>query len=119
MNTLREALHEYLTMRRSLGFRLHRVAPRLLDFVTFMEQRRASYITVPLARCDSRSEKNDAKIREGKISDCRRSNGNAPSEARFGVLRIGILCRPRARVRRQASAWGRCGRGDLRGRRVI
>ncbi len=49
MNTLRQALDEYLSMRRSLGFRLRRVAPRLLDFVTFMEQRRARYITVPLA----------------------------------------------------------------------
>jgi hypothetical protein len=38
MNTLSQALREYLTMRRSLGFRLRRVAPRLLDFVTFMEQ---------------------------------------------------------------------------------
>ena len=49
MNTLRQDLREYLTMRRSLGFRLRRVAPRLLDFVTFMEQQQAAYITVPLA----------------------------------------------------------------------
>jgi integrase/recombinase XerD len=49
MNTLRQALHEYLAMRRSLGFRLKRVTPRLLDFVAFMEQQRAPYITVPMA----------------------------------------------------------------------
>lgn len=49
MNTLRQAMHEYLAMRRSLGFRLRRVAPRLFDFVAFMEQQHASYITVPLA----------------------------------------------------------------------
>ena len=49
MNTLRRAAQEYLAMRRSLGFKLFRVAPRLLDFVTFMEQQHASYITVPLA----------------------------------------------------------------------
>lgn len=49
MNTLRQAVQEYLAMRRSLGFKLRRVAPRLLDFVTFMEQQHASYITVPLA----------------------------------------------------------------------
>jgi integrase/recombinase XerD len=49
MNTLRQALLEYLAMRRSLGFRLKRVAPRLLDFVAFMEQQHAQYITVPLA----------------------------------------------------------------------
>jgi hypothetical protein len=49
MNTLREDVHEYLALRRGLGFRLRRVAPRLLDFVTFMEEQQASYITVPLA----------------------------------------------------------------------
>jgi integrase/recombinase XerD len=49
MNTLRQALREYLAMRRSLGFKLRRVAPRLLGFVTFMERQHASYITVPLA----------------------------------------------------------------------
>jgi len=49
MNTLRQAVHEYLAMRRSLGFQLRRVAPRLLDFVTFMERQKVSYITVPLA----------------------------------------------------------------------
>ena len=49
MNTLRQAAQEYLAMRRSLGFKLRRVAPRLLDFVSFMEQQHASYITVPLA----------------------------------------------------------------------
>jgi len=41
MNTLRQAAHEYLAMRRSLGFKLRRVAPRLIDFVTFMEQQQA------------------------------------------------------------------------------
>jgi integrase/recombinase XerD len=50
MNTLRQALHEYLTMRRSLGFRLRRVAPRLLDFVAFMERQRAPYITVVMTQ---------------------------------------------------------------------
>lgn len=36
-------------MRRALGFKLRGTGKRLLEFVTFMEQRRASYITVPLA----------------------------------------------------------------------
>jgi integrase/recombinase XerD len=49
MNTLREAVQEYLTMRRALGFKLREAGTRLLDFVTFMEQRRASYITHQLA----------------------------------------------------------------------
>jgi integrase/recombinase XerD len=49
MNTLREAIHEYLSMRRALGFKLREAGARLLDFVTFMEQHRAPYITQQLA----------------------------------------------------------------------
>ncbi len=49
MTTLREAVHDYLTLRRSLGFKLHDAGKLLLAFVTFMEQRRASYITPRLA----------------------------------------------------------------------
>jgi len=49
MNTLREAAHEYLSMRRALGFKLHEAGARLLDFVTFMEQHRAAFITHQLA----------------------------------------------------------------------
>ena len=49
MNTLREAVHDYLTLRRSLGFKLHKAGKLLPAFVTFMEQQRASYITPQLA----------------------------------------------------------------------
>jgi integrase/recombinase XerD len=49
MNTLRQAAQEYLTMRRSLGYKLQEAGKGLLAFVTFMEQRRASYITQSLA----------------------------------------------------------------------
>jgi integrase len=49
MNTLRQAVQEYLSMRRDLGFKLHDAGKGLLDFVAFMQQRRASYITQALA----------------------------------------------------------------------
>ena len=49
MNTLRQAVQEYLSMRRDLGFSLREAGKGLLDFVTFMEQHRASYITQALA----------------------------------------------------------------------
>ncbi len=49
MNTLRQAAQEYLIMRRSLGYKLEAAGKSLLAFVTFMEQRRASYITQSLA----------------------------------------------------------------------
>ena len=49
MNTLGEAVQEYLSMRRSLGFKLREDGFRLFDFVAFMERRKASYITHELA----------------------------------------------------------------------
>jgi len=49
MNTLRQAVQEYLSLRRELGFKLKDAGKELLDFVTFMEQHRASYITQALA----------------------------------------------------------------------
>ncbi|MEK7301792.1 MAG: integrase, partial [Pseudomonadota bacterium] len=49
MNTLRQALKEYLSLRRSLGFKLREAGKGLPDFVTFIEQHRASYITQALA----------------------------------------------------------------------
>ena len=49
MNTLRQAVDEYLSMRRNLGFQLREAGKALLDFITFMEQQRAPYITEALA----------------------------------------------------------------------
>ena len=49
MTTLRKAVDEYLKMRRSLGFQLREAGVGLLDFVTFMQQHRASFITQQLA----------------------------------------------------------------------
>jgi integrase/recombinase XerD len=49
MTTLRQAVQEYVHMRRDLGFKLHEAGKRLLDFITFMEHHRASYITQALA----------------------------------------------------------------------
>ena len=49
MNTLRQAVQEYLSMRRNLGFQLRETGKGLCDFATFMEQHRASYITQSLA----------------------------------------------------------------------
>src|SRR5213594_2742657 len=49
MNTLREAVQEYLDLRRSLGFKLRSAGAALPKFVTFMETHRALYITQNLA----------------------------------------------------------------------
>ncbi len=49
MNTLREAVRDYLALRRALGFKLRIAGPRLLDFVAFLEREGASSITNELA----------------------------------------------------------------------
>lgn len=49
MNTLREALQEYLALRRSMGFKMRDDGLALARFVSFMEERRAETITVRLA----------------------------------------------------------------------
>ena len=38
MTTLRQAVHEYLSMRRDLGFKLREAGKQLAHFVTFMER---------------------------------------------------------------------------------
>ena len=37
MNRIRQAVHDYLNLRRSLGFKLKEPGGALLDFATFME----------------------------------------------------------------------------------
>ncbi len=49
MNTLREAVRDYLNMRRSLGFKLHETGKLLPAFVKFLEEHRSSSITTRLA----------------------------------------------------------------------
>ena len=46
MNTLRQAVEEYLSLRRGLGFKLQHAGKDLLDFVTFMEQHRINLLTL-------------------------------------------------------------------------
>ena len=58
MNTLRQAVDEYLCLRRGLGFKLREAGMGLRDFVTFMERERASYITHALALAWAQQPKN-------------------------------------------------------------
>lgn len=48
MSQLRDALGEYLVVRRSLGFHLNSQARILRGFVAFAERQDAAYITIPL-----------------------------------------------------------------------
>ena len=49
MNPLRKALHDYLALRRSLGFKLCKSGGYLRHFVDFLERKRACHITTALA----------------------------------------------------------------------
>jgi len=49
MNTLREALPEYLQLRRSLGFKLEDAGAQLPRFIAFVEEHGSTHITTALA----------------------------------------------------------------------
>jgi len=49
MRTLAKAVHDYVTLRRALGFKMVEVSHRLDDFVRFARRERASRVTVDLA----------------------------------------------------------------------
>ena len=49
MSTIREAIIDYIDMRRSLGFKMNDARSGLLAFAAFMEERQAPSVTVELA----------------------------------------------------------------------
>jgi integrase/recombinase XerD len=49
MNAWREAVRDYLALRRGLGFKLKRTEVDLVDFARFLNRHGAGHITVPLA----------------------------------------------------------------------
>jgi integrase/recombinase XerD len=49
MSTLRQAVQDYIGMRRGLGFKLRETGRGLIDFVTFLEANDMPYITTELA----------------------------------------------------------------------
>ena len=49
MNSVRNAIEDYIALRRSLGFKLHGMATSLGKFASFLEQKEAPYITTALA----------------------------------------------------------------------
>jgi integrase/recombinase XerD len=49
MNTLREALRDYLALRRGIGYKMHDAGLVLPRFVSFLEERQAKHITARFA----------------------------------------------------------------------
>ena len=50
MKTLRNAVEEYITMRRGLGYKLKYESKALSDFVYFLEQEGSNHITIWLKK---------------------------------------------------------------------
>lgn len=48
MSALRQAVQDYIEMRRGLGFKLRETERGLVDFVTFLEAKDTPYITTEL-----------------------------------------------------------------------
>jgi hypothetical protein len=48
MKSLRNAIEDYIALRRSLGFKLHGMAASLGKFASFLDQKAAPYITTAL-----------------------------------------------------------------------
>ena len=73
MITLRQAVYEYLRMRRRLGFKLHEPEKGLLDFGRFLERQRAP-VLIQLLALTSRSgllERQNVTQDESKLADPR------------------------------------------------
>ena len=49
MKSVRNAIEDYIALRRSLGFKLRDTATCLAEFAAFLEQKEAPYITTALA----------------------------------------------------------------------
>lgn len=49
MRPLRQAIDDYIALRRSLGFKLRRMSEGLREFAVFLEQKAAPYVTTELA----------------------------------------------------------------------
>jgi hypothetical protein len=49
MTSLRQAVQDYLSLRRSLGFKLRCTGALLLKFAAFAEGRKTEYVTISLA----------------------------------------------------------------------
>lgn len=101
MNTLSEALTEYLLLRRSLGYKLQNVGQTLPGFITYLESHNADVITEELALAWAL----DTPKAHARTSSARRLSMTRVfaryrywSDPRTQVPRIGLLREPRTRA---------------------
>lgn len=101
MNTLRNAVDEYLEMRRALGYQLREAGVALPAFVSFLEQHGESHITAKLALEWSQLSSSPKLAgwikRLGTVRVFARYR--SATDSRTEVPPCGLLPRPHARVR--------------------
>jgi integrase/recombinase XerD len=93
MSELRDALEEYLAVRRSLGFELRRPARLLRNFVSFLEANEATYITRALAvRWAEQPRDAQPATWAGRLGRVRRfARGRSVSDPRTEIPPDGLL----------------------------
>ena len=98
MNPLERAAQDYVALRRSLGFKLRWVPNFLTDFVSFLKEKCADHITVPLAlQWAQRNRKAKPVTVAGRLSLVRGfARYRSATDARTQVPPWGLLrCRSR------------------------
>lgn len=70
MNTLMKAVKDYLALRRALGYKLRAALPMLSAFVSFLKERGADHITIPLALEWSQQNPNEQRSNWARRLSC-------------------------------------------------
>ena len=71
MISWRKAVEDYVDMRCSLGFKLLEAKVGLIRFASFLEQHRATRITIPLAMEWAQQDKTARQVEWAKAADLR------------------------------------------------
>lgn len=96
MTSLRKAAREYLTMRRSLGFKMRFMDSFLDKFVSFVKQQGSSYITTEIAlRWAMRNESTQAGTSAKRLEKVRRfAQYRACTDIRTEIPTRGLIPHP-------------------------
>ena len=79
MTPLRQAIDDYIALRRSLGFKLRRMSEGLREFAVFLEQKPAPFVTTELAMEWAMQPADRTRARRFPRQVCSRFGPNAPA----------------------------------------
>ena len=88
MSTLRQAVQDYIEMRRGLGFKLREIERALIDFAAFLEANDTPNITTELALAWAQRP---SRAQPSITRSIRGSANGAPRSARTSHRRRGVL----------------------------